>query len=143
VAARCRRLAALTPYYLPATPTEVRDYVAAAPQGFEVYSGNDRELADVLAAEGTGAVSGCSAALPEPFLDLAMAVRESRMDSPQAEQIQDRVNRVVDALGPSIGRIKYAQQLRGLLVAASRMTVAAPDPDTESVIKALVTENAR
>jgi hypothetical protein len=53
------------------------------------------------------------------------------------------VNRVVDALGPSISRIKYAQQLRGLLVAASRMTVAAPDPDTESVIRALVTENAR
>jgi hypothetical protein len=53
------------------------------------------------------------------------------------------VNRAVDALAPSIGRIKYAQQLRGLLVAASRMTVAAPDPDTESVIKALVTENAR
>jgi 4-hydroxy-tetrahydrodipicolinate synthase len=59
----------------------LRDYVAAAPQGFEVYSGNDRELADVLAAVGHRHCLGCSAALPEPFLDLAVAIRERRMDS--------------------------------------------------------------
>jgi dihydrodipicolinate synthase/N-acetylneuraminate lyase len=196
VAAGCRRLAALTPYYLPATEGELREYfcrvreaagqaqlygylfpersglvvepeqyaelisscaltgvklsgaasarvadfVAAAPDGFEVYSGNDRELAAVLAAGGAGTVSGCSAALPEPFLKLAEAVRQGEVEAAATGAIQDRVNRVVDALGPSIGRIKCAQHLRGLPAGHSRMTVADPDADVESAIKALVDE---
>jgi 4-hydroxy-tetrahydrodipicolinate synthase len=190
-----RRLAALTPYYLPATPEElhayfggiraaagdaelyaylfpersglevspelcaeltaahgltgvklsgaasrqVREHVAAAPQGFEVYSGNDRELADVLAAGGAGTVSGCSAAIPEPFLELAEAIRTGG----DTRAAQGRVDRVVDALGPSAGRIKCAQRLRGLPAGESRMTVAPPDLETEALIKNLVAEYAR
>ncbi|CAM03873.1 4-hydroxy-tetrahydrodipicolinate synthase [Saccharopolyspora erythraea NRRL 2338] len=195
VRAGARRLAALTPYYLPATPEElhayfgavrdaagdaeifaylfpertglevspelcaelaaahglagvklsgaasrrVREHVAAAPEGFEVYSGNDRELGGVLAAGGEGTVSGCSAALPEPFLELAEAIRTGR----DTGEVQQRVDRVVAALGPSIGRIKCAQRLRGLPAGESRMTVADPDAETESLIKDLVAENAR
>jgi 4-hydroxy-tetrahydrodipicolinate synthase len=193
VSAGTRRLAVLTPYYLPATPAElhayfgrvreaagdaqlyaylfpersgldiapelcaelattyglagvklsgtaskqVREHLAAAPDGFEVYSGNDRELADVLAAGGAGVVSGCAAGIPEPFLALAEASGDQRGAA------QNRVDRVVDALGPSIGRIKCAQQLRGLPAGHSRMTVADPDAETEAIIKALVAENER
>jgi 4-hydroxy-tetrahydrodipicolinate synthase len=182
VAAGARELAALTPYYLPATPadlhayfggireaagdtrlysylfpersgyevtpelsaslavehglagvklsgaasTQVRAHVAAAPAGFEVYSGNDRELAAVLAAGGAGVVSGCAAALPEPFL-----ARSGLVD------------RVVAALGPSIGRIKCAQRVRGLPAGGSRMAVQDPDAETEAVIKDLVVESTR
>jgi dihydrodipicolinate synthase/N-acetylneuraminate lyase len=196
VAAGCRRLAALTPYYLPATGIELHDYfsrireaaadaqlygylfpersglvvdpeqyaelisrcglagvklsgaasqrvgdfVAAAPPGFEVYSGNDRDLAAVLAAGGTGTVSGCAAALPEPFLELADAAQQGRTHTPETQAVQDKVDRIVDLLGPSIGRIKCAQHQRGLPAGHSRMTVADPEPEVESMIKALAAE---
>ncbi|MDA3627474.1 dihydrodipicolinate synthase family protein [Saccharopolyspora sp. WRP15-2] len=195
VRAGARRLAALTPYYLPATPDElhayfgsireaagdaqlyaylfpersgidvppelcaelarahgiagvklsgsasqqVREHVDAGPDGFEVYSGNDRELAAVLAAGGAGVVSGCAAGLPEAFLDLLEAVRTGNSE---AGPVQDRVDRVVAALGPSIGRIKCAQRLRGLPAGGSRMAVAEPDAATEAIIAALVGESA-
>ena len=74
-------------------------------------------------------MSGCAAALPEPFLELAAGA-----------DVRPLVDRVVDALGPSIGRIKAAQRLRGLPAGGARMTVAEPDPDTETTIKALVAE---
>lgn len=190
VAAGARRLAALTPYYLPASAdellayfgrireaaptaqlyaylfpersgltvdpvlfgklaascgltgvklsgapsTEVAAYRAELPEDFEVYSGNDRRLADVLAAGGAGAVSGCSAAFPEPFLALAAALASGGGDLPA---LQDRVDRTVDLLGPSIGRIKHAQRTRGLPAGASRMTVGDPDPETAAAIEAL------
>jgi 4-hydroxy-tetrahydrodipicolinate synthase len=118
-----------------AASKQVREHVAAAPEGFEVYSGNDRELANVLAAGGAGVVSGCAAGIPEPFVALA--------DGDQRGTAQDRVDRVVDALGPSIGRIKCAQRLRGLPAGHSRMTVADPDAETEAIIKALVADNER
>ncbi|MFD8867888.1 dihydrodipicolinate synthase family protein [Streptomyces sp. NPDC059590] len=190
VAAGARRLAALTPYYLPASAdellayfgrireaaptaqlyaylfpersgltvdpvlfgklaascgltgvklsgapsTEVAAYRAELPEDFEVYSGNDRRLADVLAAGGAGVVSGCSAAFPEPFLALAAALASGADDLPA---LQDRVDRTVDLLGPSIGRIKHAQHTRGLPAGASRMTVGDPDPETAATIEAL------
>ncbi|MFI0733352.1 dihydrodipicolinate synthase family protein [Streptomyces sp. NPDC021225] len=190
VAAGARRLAALTPYYLPASAdellayfgrireaaptaqlyaylfpersgltvdpvlfgklaascgltgvklsgapsTEVAAYRAELPDDFEVYSGNDRRLADVLAAGGAGAVSGCSAAFPEPFLALAAALASGADDLPA---LQDRVDRTVDLLGPSIGRIKHAQHTRGLSAGTSRMTVGDPDPETAAAIEAL------
>lgn len=190
VAAGARRLAALTPYYLPASPaelltyfgrireaapttqlyaylfpersgltvdpvlfgklaascgltgvklsgapsTEVAAYRAELPEDFEVYSGNDRRLADVLAAGGAGVVSGCSAAFPEPFLALAAALASGADDLPA---LQDRVDRTVDLLGPSIGRIKHAQRTRGLPAGTSRMTVGDPDARTAAAIEAL------
>jgi dihydrodipicolinate synthase/N-acetylneuraminate lyase len=199
VRAGARRLAALTPYYLPATREELhtyfgsireaagdaqlyaylfpersgmevapevfaelatahglagvklsgaasrqlREHVAAAPDGFEVYSGNDRELSDVLAAGGAGVVSGCSAAFPEPFLALAEAIRAGRGKADETAAVQERVDRVVAALGPSIGRIKCAQRLRGLPAGESRMAVAYPDAETEAIIKELAAEIAR
>lgn len=199
VRAGARRLAALTPYYLPATPDElhayfgsireaagdaqlyaylfpersgievspelcaelagkhgiagvklsgsasrqVREHVAAAPEGFEVYSGSDRELADVLAAGGAGVVSGCAAAIPEVFLALGEAVRAGRGDTAETRAVQEKADRVVAALGPSIGRIKCAQRLRGLPAGQSRMAVAHPDAETEAIIADLVAENAR
>ncbi|MDW6061903.1 dihydrodipicolinate synthase family protein [Streptomyces sp. FXJ1.4098] len=198
VAAGARRLAALTPYYLPASPDElltyfsrIRDaaptaqlyaylfpersgltvdpvllgelaascglsgvklsgapsaevaaYRAELPEDFEVYSGNDRRLADVLAAGGAGVVSGCSAAFPEPFLALSSALSTalaSGASDPSADlpALQARVDRTVDLLGPSIGRIKHAQRTRGLPAGTSRMTVGDPDQRTAAAIEAL------
>jgi 4-hydroxy-tetrahydrodipicolinate synthase len=97
-------------------------FVRAAPAGFRVYSGNDRDLDSVAAKGGAGVVSGVSAALPELFV--------RRAD----------VTAAVDLLGPSIGRLKYALSLRGLIGTASRMTVGAPGPGTRRQIAALIGE---
>ncbi|MGW3568634.1 dihydrodipicolinate synthase family protein [Streptomyces sp. NPDC000941] len=192
VAAGARRLAALTPYYLPASPgelltyfsrirdaaptaqlyaylfpersgltvdpvlfgelaascrlsgvklsgapsTEVAAYRAELPEDFEVYSGNDRRLADVLAAGGAGVVSGCSAAFPEPFLALSTALTSTALAA-DLPALQARVDRTVDLLGPSIGRIKHAQRTRGLPAGTSRMAVGDPDQRTAAAIEAL------
>ncbi|TDC24780.1 dihydrodipicolinate synthase family protein [Streptomyces sp. 8K308] len=197
VAAGARRLAALTPYYLPATEDELLDYFsrvreaagdselyaylfpersgltvtpeafgriaaacgvdgvklsgapsgevaayrAAAPAGCQVYSGDDRSLTTVLAEGGAGVVSGCSAALPEPFLRLAEAARAGG-GAGELASAQELVNRTVALLGPSIGRVKHAQRLRGLPAGASRMTVASPDPRLATEIERLVKEVA-
>ncbi|MGY0060712.1 dihydrodipicolinate synthase family protein [Streptomyces sp. LZ34] len=118
-----------------APSTEVAAYRAELPEEFEVYSGNDRRLAEVLAAGGAGVVSGCSAAFPEPFLALAEALASG--PSADLPALQARVDRTVDLLGPGIGRIKHAQRTRGLPSGTSRMTVADPDPETAAVIEAL------
>jgi 4-hydroxy-tetrahydrodipicolinate synthase len=168
-----RRMAALTPYYLPAGPDEIRwhfaavrdavdgellayvfpertgvrvtpeeyaalaglgvsgvklsgepsghvtDYVAAAPDT-AVYSGNDADLAGVLAAGGTGIVSGCSSAFPEAF----GGAEDARA--------------VVAAVGASIGRLKYAQRARGLCGDMARMAVQPPRPEERAAIEGLV-----
>ncbi|WP_055553609.1 dihydrodipicolinate synthase family protein [Streptomyces sp. NBRC 110028] len=137
LAASCR----LAGVKLSGTPsTEVAAYRAELPEEFEVYSGNDQRLADVLAAGGAGVVSGCSAAFPEPFLDLAAALRDDTTDPARLAALQDRVDRTVGLLGPSIGRIKHAQRSRGLPAGASRMTVGDPDPATAADIEALAGE---
>jgi 4-hydroxy-tetrahydrodipicolinate synthase len=168
-----RRMAALTPYYLPASPDEVRghfaairdavdgqllayvfpertgirvtpeeyaalvgvgvsgvklsgepsgcvaDYVAVAPDT-AVYSGNDADLTDVLAAGGAGIVSGCSSAFPEAF------------------GAADGAGAVVEAVGASIGRLKYAQRARGLCSDTARMAVQPPGPIERAAIEGLV-----
>jgi 4-hydroxy-tetrahydrodipicolinate synthase len=168
-----RRMAALTPYYLPARPDEVlrhfaairgvvdgellayvfpertgvrvspaeyavlvadgvtgvklsgepsdrvAAYVAVAPDT-AVYSGNDADLAGVLAAGGTGIVSGCSSAFPEAF------------------RANDDARTVVEAVGASIGRLKYAQRARDLCGDTARMAVQPPRTDERAAIEGLV-----
>jgi len=167
-----RRMAALTPYYLPASADEVRGHfsriseaaggdlyayvfpertgitvspaeVAALPGitgvklsgepsarvgeytgTLAVYSGNDADLVNVMERGGTGIVSGCSSAFPEPFRALAAAIEDR--DAGRIRACQARVDEVVAAIGASIGRVKYAQRARGLHGDTARMTVAPP-----------------
>lgn len=197
VAAGAERLAALTPYYLPAEPEEleehfgkvrqaagdaelyaylfpersgvgveprvlarlarecglsgvklsgapsvrVAEYRAALPAEFTVYSGNDALLTTVLDEGGAGVISGCSGALPEPFLELAAAKRGGAAPDELAP-LQERVDRVVELLGPSVGRVKHALRLRGLPAGSSRMTVGEPDAQVAAEIAELVKELA-
>jgi 4-hydroxy-tetrahydrodipicolinate synthase len=197
VAAGATRLAALTPYYLPAEPGELRGYFrrvrqaaagaelyaylfpersgitvgpellaelasecglsgaklsgapsaqvtayrAALPADFTIYSGSDAMLATVLDEGGAGVISGCSGALPEPFLTLA-AAKLAGAAADELAPLQARVERVVELLGPSPGRIKYAQRVRGLPAGTSRMCVGDPDPETATRIEELVADVA-
>jgi 4-hydroxy-tetrahydrodipicolinate synthase len=101
---------------------------AAAP-GLRIFSGNDADPWATMRAGGAGVISGRSSAYPELYAAL-------RHDPAE----QERLDRVV-ALGASIGRLKHALELRGLVSGsgpAARMTVDPPDAETAAAIAAQV-----
>jgi hypothetical protein len=82
-----------------------------------------------MRAGGAGVISGRSSAYPELYAALCQDPAE-----------QERLDQVV-ALGASIGRLKYALQVRGLVSGFSpvaRMTVDPPDAETAAAIAAQV-----
>jgi 4-hydroxy-tetrahydrodipicolinate synthase len=107
---------------------DLAGYVAAAP-GLRIFSGNDTDPWATMRAGGAGVISGRSSAYPELYAALGQDPAE-----------QERLDRVV-ALGASIGRLKHALQLRGLVPGSSpaaRMTVDPPDAETAAAIAAQV-----
>ena len=102
---------------------ELAGYVAAAP-GLRLFSGDDSNPAATMRAGGAGLISGRSAAYPEVYAALVAALAAGDVDA--AARHQQTLDRIV-ALGASIGRLKYALQLRGLGGTTARMTVDPPD----------------
>jgi dihydrodipicolinate synthase/N-acetylneuraminate lyase len=195
VAAGARRLAAITPYYLPAEEAEVaayyrevakaaagtqlyaylypertgvrvtprqlaslaaeyglagaklsggagaslREYAAAVPAGFRLYTGRDDEVP--LAAEVgiAGVVSGLSSAFPELYVRLAGALAAGQAE--KAEACQAAVKRVF-AAGRTTAHLKYALSLRGVTGRTARMTAGTVDDSAAAAITALVAELA-
>jgi len=108
---------------------DLAGYVAAAP-GLRIFSGNDADPWASMRAGAAGVISGRSAAYPELYAALGKDPAE-----------QGRLDRIV-ALGASIGRVKHALQVRGLVSGSSpaaRMTVDPPDAGTAAAIAAAVT----
>src|SRR5580693_1798724 len=85
-------------------------YAAAAP-GLLLFSGDDSDPAATMAAGAAGLISGRSGAYPEVYAALSLALGAGDLDA--AARYQAVLDRIV-ALGASIGRLKYALQLRGL-----------------------------
>ena len=107
---------------------DVAGYAAAAP-GLRIYSGNDADPWAVMRAGGAGVISGRSSAYPELYAALVKDPAE-----------QGRLDQIV-ALGASIGRLKHALQVRGLVSGfspAARMTVDPPGGGTATAIAAQV-----
>ena len=114
---------------------ELAGYVAAAP-GLRLFSGDDSNPAATMRAGGAGLISGRSGAYPEVYAALVAALAAGDVDA--AARHQRTLDRIV-ALGASIGRLKYALQLRGLGGTTARMTV---DPPDASLCAAIATEVA-
>ncbi|MQA10497.1 MAG: dihydrodipicolinate synthase family protein [Pseudonocardiaceae bacterium] len=110
-------------------------YAAATPDGFTVLSGNDRDLADVVRAGGSGVVSGVSAALPEPFVRLAEAVLSG--DAEAERHAQRRVDEAVGAIGANIAALKSALGVRGF-PESCRMPIASPAESQRARIRELM-----
>jgi len=105
---------------------DLAGYVAAAP-GLRIFSGNDANPWATMRAGGAGVISGRSSAYPEVYAAL-------RRDPGGQEQL----DRIV-ALGASIGRIKHALHVRGLVgSAAGRMTIDPPEQELAAAIAAEV-----
>ena len=113
---------------------ELVGYVAAAP-GLRMFSGDDSNPAATMRAGGAGLISGRSGAYPEVYAALVAALGSG--DEEAAARHQLVLDRIV-ALGASIGRLKYALQLRGRGGTTARMTVDPPDPSLSAAIAAEV-----
>jgi 4-hydroxy-tetrahydrodipicolinate synthase len=113
---------------------ELPGYVAAAPQ-LRLFSGDDSNPAATMRAGGAGLISGRSSAYPEVYAALTSALAAG--DDDAAARHQRVLDRIV-ALGASIGRLKYALQLRGLGGTTARMTVDPPDASVSAAIAAEV-----
>jgi 4-hydroxy-tetrahydrodipicolinate synthase len=104
----------------------VADYVANAPEGFAVWSGNDADLPRLAACGARGTVSGVSAVLPEPFVRVREALHSQ--DTAVVEPAQRYVEELVALLGPSIARLKAGLAAQGLGSERCRMSIDRPDP---------------
>lgn len=90
-----------------------------------VLTGNDGLMVEAHRAGGAGVVSGVSAAVTEPFVDLAGAI-ETGEGMPEARV---PVDGIVNVLGRSIWHIKTALMLSGVIrTNVSRMAVPAGGP---------------
>lgn len=105
-------------------------YVAESP-GLRLYSGNDANPAASMQAGAAGVISGRSGAYADVYGALTAALAAG--DAEEAARWQETLDRIV-ALGASIGRVKYALELRGLGTTTARMTV---DPPTAEVAGAI------
>ena len=113
---------------------DLASYVAAAP-GLRLFSGDDSNPAGTMRAGGAGLISGRSSAYPEVYAALTDALVSDDLEA--AAQHQRTLDRIV-ALGVSVGRLKYALQVRGLGGTTARMTVDPPDASLSAAIAAEV-----
>jgi 4-hydroxy-tetrahydrodipicolinate synthase len=113
---------------------ELSWYASAAP-GLRLFSGDDSDPAATMAAGGAGLISGRSSAYPEIYAALTAALGSGSVS--EVSRLQLILDRIV-ALGASIGRLKYALQLRGLGGTTARMAVDPPDAPLAAEIAAAV-----
>jgi 4-hydroxy-tetrahydrodipicolinate synthase len=107
-------------------------FAAAAP-GLRLFSGDDADPAATMRAGGAGLISGRSSAYPEVYAALSAALAAGEADA--VARHQRTLDRIV-ALGQSIGRLKYALQLRDLGGTTARMAVDPPDAEVAAAIAA-------
>ncbi len=105
----------------------VARYRAAAPAGFRIFTGGDRDIARVIDHGLTGVVSGVSSAFPKPFAEMADAVASG--DTAGIARLQKAVDTVVDAVLGDPERMKVALAMQGIDAGTSRMAL---DPVDEA-----------
>lgn len=111
----------------------VDEYLDNAPEGFKLWSGNDADVPAVMAAGGTGTVSGVSGVIPRPWAALRDAMRDG--DAKGAATAQEVIKKVVPVLGASIAHLKHALHVQGLDdVKQCRMSIDQPDESTRARI---------
>jgi 4-hydroxy-tetrahydrodipicolinate synthase len=116
----------------------LRQVVNALSTPRAVLSGNDGLLREVLAAGGTGIVSGVSSSMPAPFARLVEAIRGN---SNEVGEVAEIVNGIVPILGPSISGLKISLQRQGVIDSARcRMAIDTPDSHLIARIDTLLTE---
>ncbi|MEE6282917.1 dihydrodipicolinate synthase family protein [Georgenia sp. MJ170] len=117
------------------TDESVSRYLAHAPEGFTVLSGNDVAYADFIGAGGQGIISGVSSVFPEPFIRLRDALVAGDQAT-AADCREDIVRAVAVVRAGSISHLKAGLELRGLPAGPVRAGVEAiPDADRDAIAR--------
>lgn len=111
----------------------VARYLAHAPEGFVVLSGNDIAFADFVADGGAGIISGVSSVFPQPFIRLRDALAAG--DQEAARDLREDVVRAVGLVrAGSIAHLKAGLELRGLPAGPVRASVEAISAEDRAAI---------
>lgn len=115
----------------------VAAFLAAAPEGFTVFSGNDVSFEALIRAGGDGVISGVSSVFPTPFLQLrdALAAGQTEGTAELADTIRELVA-VVKA--GEIDYLKGGLEARGMPAGPVRVGVAQLPDDDRAAIAAAV-----
>jgi dihydrodipicolinate synthase/N-acetylneuraminate lyase len=119
-----------------AASARVHEYLASAPEEFSLWSGNDADLPNILAAGGKGTVSGVSAVSPEPWAAYREAVRSN--DAAAATSAQEDIETLVPLLGPSIAALKFGISYQGLPGGDVRMEIDPVSPARQQEIRSAI-----
>lgn len=120
----------------------VRAYLAAAPAGFRIISGNDTAFRELLADGGLGVVSGVSSVFPKPFVDIRNALNAGDVDA--AADAQTRIERAVRVVrSGSVAHLKAGLRLRGLPAGPVRVSTDAVTDADLAELRTAVQELAR
>ncbi|MFH5821213.1 dihydrodipicolinate synthase family protein [Georgenia sp. AZ-5] len=119
------------------TDESVAAYLAHAPAGFEVLSGNDIAYGELVQAGGQGIISGVSSVFPQPFLNLRGALRAGDADGVSAAKAD--VARAVGLVrAGSLTHLKAGLELQGLSAGPVRAAVEAiSDEDRAAIAREL------
>ncbi|MPV87591.1 dihydrodipicolinate synthase family protein [Georgenia ruanii] len=111
----------------------VATYLANAPAGFEVLSGNDIAYGELVRAGGQGIISGVSSVFPQPFLNLRAALRAGDDDAVSVATAD--VARAVGLVrAGSLTHLKAGLELQGLPAGPVRAAVETiPDEDRAAI----------
>lgn len=98
----------------------VAAYLARAPEGFDVLSGNDIAFEEFVRAGGLGVVSGVSSVFPTPFVALRDALNSGDVEGVRAAQ--PLVERAVAAVkSGSIPHLKAGLEVQGISAGPARV----------------------
>lgn len=114
----------------------VSEYRAAVPEGFELFTGADRDLAKAADHGAQGVVSGIASVFPRPFLELVAALESG--DQTRIDAAQDAVNDVVDTVIGDPARMKAGLALQGVNAGFSRMALDEPSEETMAELRRAV-----
>ncbi|WP_010203700.1 dihydrodipicolinate synthase family protein [Salinibacterium sp. PAMC 21357] len=117
----------------------VEQFIAAAPEGFAVFSGNDVSFGWLIQSGGHGIISGVSSAYPEPFVKLRDALIANDADA--IAHWQAKVEQAVIAVrAGSLTHLKAGIAARDFAASPVRSAIA-PVSDTDLLtIQSLATE---
>ena len=102
------------------TDASVSSYLAAAPDGFSVLSGNDIAFEEFVRSGGKGVVSGVSSVFPSPFVALRDALNKG--DDEGVRAAQPLIERAVSAVkAGSIPHLKAGLAVQGLFAGPARV----------------------
>ena len=115
---------------------QIGEIIRGAPDGFDVWSGNDADILTIMALGGYGVVSVAAHLVGQQIADLMQAFLEG--ENARAAEIHHRLMPLVDALffAPSPIPLKYALNRVGMQVGNARLPLVPIDERSQAVMDA-------